>query len=131
MTEQIKESQLNRSKFGTTTLINARNIQDSHTTSSINTENYRNFILYLNIKSVGTPTDIIFDVEFSNDNSDWYKLDDWWWGDLRYEDTATASGYKDACGYYIQGRYMRLVVTVAGGAVASYFTVTAKVEFFN
>lgn len=113
-------------------LIDNQAIVTSYTSNSVLTEDYRNFILYLNILSTSTPTDILFDVQFSDNNTDWYKLTDWWFGDLRYEDTATVSpGIKSSMGYYIQGKYVRLVATVTGGTTAAYFTVTAKMEFFN
>ncbi len=113
------------------TLIDNELITDTYTSSSIRTEDYRNFVLYLNIDSTGTPTDILFHVDFSDDNTTWYKLTDHWYGDLRYEDTATADGITESMGYYIQGRYVRLRAVVTGGGAAAYFTVTAKMEFFN
>ncbi len=113
------------------TLISNRVITDLYTSSSIHTEEYRRFVLYLDIDSTGQPTDILFDVEFSDDNLNWYKLTDWWYGDLRYTAAQTANGIKESMGYYIQGRYVRLVATVAGGSIGNDFTVTAKMEFYN
>jgi len=114
------------------TLINAQDIVTTYTSDSVYTRDFRNFVLYLNIDSTGAPTDIVFTVQFSDDNTTWYNLTDWWYGDLRYEDVATASGIKESMGYYIQGRYVRLLATVTGGtAQTNYFTVTAKMEFYN
>ena len=113
------------------TLIDDEAIQTTYTSSSIHTEDYRNFVLYLDIVSTGTPTDILFHVEFSDDNTNWYRLTDWWYGYLDYTDAQTEDGIKESMGYYIQGRYVRLRTVVTGGATADYFTVTAKMEFFN
>ena len=113
------------------TLIDNQTITDTYTSSSIHAEDYRKFVLYLTISSTGQPTDILFDVEFSDDNVNFYKLTDLWYGDLRYEDTATADGIRESMGYYIQGRYVRLTATVTGGSATDYFTVTAKMEFYN
>jgi len=129
MAEQIKETYLNRSAI--TTLIDNNQIQTSSTSGSISTMNYRNFVLYLDIDSTGAPTDLVFEVQFSDDNVNFYKLTDHWYGDLRYEDVATASRIRESMGYYIQGRYVRLVATVTGGSATAYFTVTAKIEFYN
>ena len=114
-----------------TTLINNHQIQTTYTSSSVVTEFYRNFVLYLDLLSTGQPTDILFDVEFSDDNSNWYKLTDWWYGDLRYITAQTTTRIKESMGYYIQGRYVRLKATVTGGDATNYFTITAKMEFFN
>jgi len=103
----------------------------SQTSNSVSTEDKRNFILYLDITSTGTPTDILFKVQFSNDNSNWYDLTDWFYGDLRYEDTATASGLHECMSWHTVGRYMRLYAEVTGGDDDNYFTITAKVEFYD
>ena len=126
----MEKINLNR-RATSTTLINNQAIQDSYTSTSIRTEFYRNFVLYLDIDSTGTPTDILFHVEFSDDNSNWYKLTDWWYGDLRYTDTQTITALKESMGYYIQGRYVRLRAVVTGGSAGNIFTVTAKMEFYN
>jgi len=113
------------------TLIDNQVITGIYTSSSIHTEDYRNFVLYLDIDSTGQATDILFDVEFSDDNVNFYKLTDWWYGDLRYTDTQTATRLLESMGYYIQGRYVRLKATVTGGSAGNDFTVTAKMEFYN
>ena len=113
------------------TLINNQAIQTSLVSSSVSTEDHRNFVLYLDVTSTGTPTDILFSVQFSNDNVNWYSLTDWFYGDLRYEDTATANGLHESMSWHTVGRYMRLNAGVTGGTVANYFTVTARVEFYD
>lgn len=113
------------------TLIDNQIITDSYTSSSIHTEDYRNFVLYLDIDSTEEPTDILFDIEFSDDNVTFYKLTDLWYGYLAYTDIQTATRLLESMGYYIQGRYVRLVATVTGGSSTAYFTVTAKMEFYN
>ena len=118
-------------RSASSTLIDNVEIQTNYTSDSVYTRDFRNFVLYLNIDSTGSATDILFDVEFSDDNVTFYKLTDWWYGDLRYTDTQTAAGVLESMGYYIQGRYVRLTTTVTGGDGTNYFTVTAKMEFYN
>lgn len=113
------------------TLIDNEEIETAYTSDSIYTRDFRNFVLYLNIDSTGSATDILFDIEFSDDDVTFYKLTDWWYGDLRYTDTQTADGVLESMGYYIQGRYVRLTATVTGGSQGNTFTVTAKMEFYN
>ena len=120
------------------TLIDNKDIHNSYTSSSIHTEDYRNFVLYLNVGFTGTPVaqpnqiNILLDIEFSDDNITWYRLTDWWYGYLNYTDAQTATALLESMGYYIQGRYIRLNATVTGGTEdVDYFTVTAKIEFYN
>ena len=114
------------------TLIDNKAIQTTYTSASIHVEDYREFVLYLSINSTLAPTDILFRVQFSDDNVTFYNLTDWWYGDLRYEDTATADGITESMGSHcVQGRYIRLFATVTGGSATAYFTVTAKMEFYN
>jgi len=120
------------------TLINNQDIYNSYTSNSIHTEDYRNFVLYLIVGFTGTPVaqpnqiNILLDIEFSEDNTIWYRLTDWWYGYLNYTDAQTATRLLESMGYYIQGRYIRLLATVTGGSEGvDYFTVIAKIEFYN
>lgn len=113
------------------TLIDNQVITDAYTSSSIHTEDYRNFVLYLDVISTGDPTTIRFDVEFSDDNVTWYTLTDDFYGRLEYEDDQVEDGITESMTHQVQGRYVRLVGTVTGGSAGNTFTVTAKMEFHN
>ena len=127
----IKKQDLSRRKRSKT-LIDNQVITDTYTSTSIRTEDFRTFVLYLDIDSTGQPTDTVFNIQFSEDNVYWYNLTEWQYGDLRYEDTATANRVRESMGHInILGRYIRLLATVTGGDGTNYFTVTAKMEFYN
>ena len=120
------------------TLIDNQDIYNSLTSNSIHTEDYRNFILYLDVGFTGTPVaqpnqiNILFDIEFSGNNVNWHKLTDLWYGYLNYTDAQTATALSESMGHDVQGRYIRLVATVTGGTEGvDYFTVTARMEFYN
>jgi len=113
------------------TLIDSEDVVSSYTSNSIDTWDYRYFVLYLDIDSTSTPTDLVINVQFSPDNTNWYNFMNWFYGDMRWEDTATASGVAECVCYNNVGRYMRLVATVTGGSGSAYFTVTARVELYN
>ena len=110
----------------------AAQVFDDVTTSansgSVDMENYEKFILYLDIDSTLTPTDIRFIVQFSNDNVNWYDYTNDFFGDLRYEDVATASGLLEAMSGLALGRYARLRIVATGTTAANLFTVSAAIE---
>ena len=97
--------------------------------SSVETLGYRKFILYLDIDSTGTPTDIEFIVQFSDDNSTFYDYQNDFFADLRYEDTATAAGRQESVVGDCIGSYFRLRTVPTGTSNIASFRVTAKVEF--
>ena len=113
------------------TLIDNEEIETTSTSDSVYTRDFRNFVLYLNVDSTGSPTTIRFDVEFSDDNVTFYHLTDDFYGRLEYTDTQTADGITESMTHQVQGRYVRLVGTVVGGSQGNTFTVTAKIEFHN
>ena len=49
---------------------------------------YRDLLLLIDLDVTGQPTDIVIELEFSNDRVNWYKYSQDFWIDLRYEDTA-------------------------------------------
>lgn len=116
----------NPRRIANTTCLDSVVFNDATTTTTstaVNCSAFHDFLLSLNVDVTGAPTDILFDVEFSQDNSTFYKYMTGPFGDLRYEDTA---GDKLEC---ISGRcldkYIRLKATATGTAEAATFTVSA------
>jgi len=106
--------------------------KSTYTSSSFSTEFYRNFILYIYLKSTASPTDIVFEVQFSHDNVLWYKYMNWFYGDLRYEDTATVSpGLLESVSFPCAGRYMRLRIVGTGVEQGATFATTVYAEFYT
>jgi len=117
------------------TLINAVRLDDSPTSynsDAINTEDFTDFLLFLNIDSTLAPTDVVFIVQFSDDGgTTWYDYQNDFWGDLRYEDVATAAGIKECLHGKVGGRKMRLRAVATGTDATNYFDITAKIELFR
>lgn len=113
------------------TPIDAQNVETAYTSDSVSTWGYRYFVLYLDIDSTESPTDIVIEVQFSPDNTNWYKFMNDFFGDMRWTDTETADGVAECVCYNNVGRYMRLVATVTGGDGSNFFAVTARVELYN
>ncbi|MHA1852580.1 MAG: hypothetical protein ACTSUF_03625 [Candidatus Heimdallarchaeaceae archaeon] len=112
--------------------ITLNNIRSSYTSESMSTDFYRNFILYIWVSSSGTPTNIVYEIEFSHDNTTWYKYTNDFFGDLRYEDTATASpGIYECVSYPCAGRFMRLKITGTGLSSTNTFTTKVYIEFYT
>jgi hypothetical protein len=112
--------------------ITLNNLRSAYTSNSLSTDFYRNFILYIHVTSEGEPTDIVFEVQFSHDNVTWYKYMNDFFGDLRYEDTATASpGLYESVSALCAGRYMRVKITGTGTASSDTFTATVYAEFYT
>ncbi len=84
---------------------------------------FNEFMLLLDIAIANTPTDILFSVEFSEDNVNWFKYMNGPFGDLRYED---AAGNKtEAIAGVCIGKYIRLSAVATGTDGSNTFTVTA------
>lgn len=80
---------------------------------------YKNALILINIVVTAAPTDIVIDLEFSHDNSAWYKFMRGPFGDLRYED---AAGDKtEALDIPILAPYIRAKATAAGTTGSAKF----------
>jgi hypothetical protein len=93
---------------------------------------WRNFLLFLDVASSGTPTTIRFILQFSDDGGTTYYdylLDHFVW--LGYEDQDTASGITHCYDGVCHGRDMRLRAVATGTDGSNTFTVTAKIEFYR
>ena len=106
-------------------------VTTTYTSSPIPTSFYRYFITYIDLLSVGTPTYILYEVEFSHDNTNWYKYMNDFCGDLRYEDTVCSTRIYESMSMQCAGRYMRIKVTATGTTAANTFNTNVYIEFYT
>jgi len=85
---------------------------------------YTKFLLLINLAVTLAPTDIVIQVQFSDDRATWYQYVQGPFGDLRYEDAAGAK--KECLDGPICAKYMRLYLVSAGCDAANYFLMTVK-----
>lgn len=85
---------------------------------------YKDFLLLIDLDVTGAPTDIVIDVEFSDDRATWYKYMRGPFGDLRYEDSA--GDKKECLDGVIRAEYMRVTLTSTGCDGAKTFLMTVK-----
>ena len=85
---------------------------------------YRRGLLCIDLDVTGAPTDIVFHLEFSVDQKNWYKYMIGPFGDLRYED---AAGDKTEClDFPILAPFVRLRAVATGTDAVKTFLITAK-----
>jgi len=95
------------------------------TSTSFRCVPFHDFAILIKLVVAGTPTDILFDIEFSEDNVTFYKLMNGPFGDLRYED---AAGNKNEAVFgKIAGKYVRVTATATGTAAQDTFTASVYV----
>ena len=93
---------------------------------------FRKFLLYLDIDSTGTPTDLRIKVQFLNRvTGRWHTYKQGLFASFYYEDVDTASGIWECFSGENLGREMRITLTGTGTSGSAYFTVSAYVEFMN
>lgn len=118
-----------------TTLIDGTVFNDvttSENSAKVDTDDYRKFLLFLDVDSTGTPTTVQFIVQFSDDGgTTWYDYKQSLFASLYYEDQDTASGITECFSGECAGRDFRLRVVATGTDATNTFTVTAKVEFYS
>lgn len=85
---------------------------------------YATFLLLHNLVVASTPTDILIELEFSDDRVNWYKYMAGPFGDLRWEDSA--GNKKEAIDGPILAPYVRVKVTATGTTATKTFTSTVK-----
>ena len=83
---------------------------------------FHDFLIMIKLAVGGTPTDIVFSVEFSEDNVTFYKYMNGPFGDLRYEDAAGAKS--ESVSGRCLGKYIRVSATATGTSEQNTFTVT-------
>lgn len=99
----------------------------TYTSDSFNSTDYEEMAIHLSKTVSGTPTDIKIQVEVSPDASNWYELENDFWGDFRYEDTAgdqNESVYS-TCPF----QHIRIKATATGTDASNTFTITASMTF--
>lgn len=74
--------------------------------------------------TTGAPTDMLIDLEWSDDNVTFYKYMQDFWGDLRWEDTGAP--YTECLTVPVRAPYIRFSATSAGADASNYFTLTVK-----
>lgn len=97
------------------------------TSASFYCEPYKKFSLLINLAVTATPTDLLIEVKFSDDNAKFYKLMNGPFGDLRYEDSAgnLLEEIQGEC----RASYCHIVATPSGTDGSNKFTLTAKMVF--
>ena len=92
-------------------------------------EPYSKFAIAIDLDVTLTPTDILFEIFFSDDNIKFYKLMNGPFGDLRYEDSD--GDLKELIHGECHGTWAQVKATATGTSAANKFTVTAKLIFSN
>ncbi len=100
------------------------NVTASFTSAAFFCEPYTKFNLLIDLDVTNTPTDILFSIEFSDDNAKFYKYMNGPFGDLRYEDSA-GDKLESILGE-LRASYVRLKAVATGTTAANTFKVTAK-----
>ena len=117
-----------------TTLVDGEVFDDAQTvysSAAVGCHGFRRFLLFLNVDSTSTPTDIQFIVQFSDDGgTTWYSFLQGLFASLFYEDVATASGITECFSGEVAGRDVRLRVVATGTTAVNKFMVTAAIEFY-
>ena len=117
-----------------TTLIDATTFNATtatETSDAVFMQDYGHFTLYTSIDSTLTPTDIVIQVQFSDDGVTFYNYTRGPFGDLRWEDGGTATALNESIDGEVAGRYMRVIVTCTGTDATKKFLVTVKVSAYN
>lgn len=103
------------------------------TSGEIDVRRFREGIFLFSLASTSTPTDITFDVQFSDvSGGTFFSLSNTFWADLRFDDTICSTQINRAYTFPILGNYMRIVVTCIGTSSTKKFTVSnARVVLKN
>jgi len=96
------------------------------TSKEINTKPYGTFLLFIDLSVTSIPIDILYEVEYSFDGTNWGKLMLDYLGDLRYEDGAGAK--KEMIKGTTLASYLRLKVTATGTTANNKFTTSVDIH---
>lgn len=104
-------------------------VTTTNTSASFCCASYTDFLLEIALTVGGAPTDIKIDLEFSDDNVTFYKLQNGPFGYLKYEDTSPPlnESISGKCG----GIFIRITATATGTGAATTFTLTTKIIFMK
>lgn len=111
-----------RKEFTPIDAVTFDNVTTTKTSESIYSAPYDDFLLLINLDITSTPTDIIIDVEFSQDNAQFFKLMNAPFGSLMYEDSA--GDIDEALHGRILADYMRIKATATGTDATNKFALT-------
>ena len=88
---------------------------------------YSTGLLKINLDVTGTPTDIYFVIQFSDNLIDWYNYVRGPFGDFRYEDSA--GDKKECIDFPILDKYMRIYAVSSGCSGSATFLMNVSVTF--
>lgn len=97
----------------------------TYTSDSVDSEDYRDLSLLIDLAVVDTPTDIVIRLQESDDDTTFYTIMNGPFGDLRYEDGAGAK--TEAIHGKVSAPYLRAYVVATGTGTTHKFTLTLKV----
>lgn len=99
----------------------------SETSDSYDANAHRLMLLEIKVTPTASPTDLLIELEFSDDDITFYKYMEGPFGDLRYED---AAGSKlESLLVKLAARYVRIKVIAGGTDGTNKFNVTIKGSF--
>jgi hypothetical protein len=104
------------------------------TSRAVNVKNDVAGAFYLTLFSTGTPTDIIFELEFSVDGTNWFKKADTYWADLRFDDTVcSGSGWSRRYSFDLSEAtgWIRIKATATGVGATETTSFTVSSAFLE
>lgn len=109
------------------------NVTTTATSASVDSSLYRFATISFSLTKANTPTDILFDVELSADNTNWRKCLNGFLANWLYDDTVVGSGgLNPALTFRVASPYMRVKVTATGTTASNTFTIaTAQLYLQN
>ena len=109
------------------TLIDTVTLDDSVTSftgTGMDIRPYKEGLVTIRIDVANAPTDVVIDIEFSDNNFDYYKYMQGPFGDLRYEDGA--GNKKECLPVPAHAPFIRAKITGTGTTSSATFIVTVK-----
>ncbi len=101
---------------------------DNYYSESFYCAPYANALIEIDIPdTTGTPTCILIAVEWSHDNANFYKYQNDFYGDLRWEDVGAP--YKESFSLPVLAPYVRFRTISQGASAQAFFTLTLKCIF--
>lgn len=98
----------------------------------VNCQAFREFLLYLDLDSTSTPTNIRIKVQYLDRwTGKWHTYKQGLFASLYYEDTDLASGIQECFSGEVMGRDIRVTLTSVGTSGSAYFTASVAIEFRN
>lgn len=121
---------------GTNTFQSAVRIDDSptsDTSSSFDASLYSRGRMFMIVDSTGTSThELQIIVQYSDDDSTYYDVQESFYGDLRYEDAATATAVNHSVPFPEPlAKYIKTKIVGVNTTSSNYFDVTIKGQFYT